>query len=370
MLKVMQILPALDVGGVERGTLEVASALVNAGHQSIVVSAGGRLVKQLQSQGSRHINLKVGEKSLLTLLLIKKLRSIIIENNIDILHVRSRMPAWIAWLAWKGLDKDNRPGLITTVHGPYSVSRYSAIMVRGEYIIAISDFIRDYILSNYPWVDKNKVRTIYRGVDPAIYYHGYTPTNSWLEGWRHAHPQTRDTFILTLPARITRWKGHEDFISIMDELLKTGLPVHGIVAGGHDHKDRFYLSLKKRLSDTGLDKYISFIGHRADMKEVMAISNIVLSLAKIPEAFGRTALEALALGVPVIAYDHGGASEVLNALFPEGLVEPGNTNAVVEKAVQFYQSKPEPDNHNPFTLEQMLTKTLCLYEEVAEHNQR
>ena len=153
-LTVVQILPALQSGGVERGTLEVAGALVHAGHRSIVVSAGGSLVRELVASGSEHISLPVGRKSLLTLL------------HVDILHARSRLPAWIAWLAWRGMPPQERPHFVTTVHGLYSVNRYSAIMTRGERVIAVSDTARQYILDNYSEVNPGSVVTIFRGVSP------------------------------------------------------------------------------------------------------------------------------------------------------------------------------------------------------------
>lgn len=139
---VLQILPELDCGGVERGTLDVAAELVRRGHRSIVVSGPGRLVPQLIAEGSEHINLPVGKKSIFSARLIPMLRKLFLEQQIDIIHARSRLPAWLAYLAWKKLDPLNRPAFITTVHGPYSVNRYSKIMTRGERVIAISEYIK------------------------------------------------------------------------------------------------------------------------------------------------------------------------------------------------------------------------------------
>ncbi len=143
-LKVLQLLPALDSGGVERGTLEIARALVAAGHESVVLSKGGRLVEQLQREGSRHIARDLGRKSPATFLQYRALRRLFEAERFDIIHARSRLPAWVAWLAWRGMPANARPHFVTTVHGMHSVSRYSAIMCAAERVIAVSDTVRDY----------------------------------------------------------------------------------------------------------------------------------------------------------------------------------------------------------------------------------
>lgn len=365
-LTILQTLPALDVGGVERGTLEVASALVKRGHRSIVVSAGGELVKQLLDQGSEHITLSIGKKSLFTLRYIKQLREILVSEKVSILHPRSRLPAWISFLAWNSMDADIRPHFITTVHGPYTVNSYSKIMMRGERVIAISEYIRDYILKNYPDIDNNKIEVIHRGVSPDEFPRGYQPSSEWLSTWNLQHPQLSGKYVVTLPARVTRWKGQEDFLEIIRTAVARGLPVHGLVAGGpHRGKESFFHSLKEYAKQSGLDNHVTFLGHRSDLKNIMAISDVVFSLAKDPEAFGRTALEALSLGKPVIAYNHGGAAEVLREIFPEGLITPDDVNMAYAKLEEFSKSKPFVSQNNPFTLDLMLTKTINLYEQVA-----
>ena len=138
-LTVLQMLPALESGGVERGTLEVARALVQQGHRSLVISTGGRMVPQLEAEGSEHLEWAVSKRSwLLPLRHVWKLRDLLRRERVDILHVRSRHPAWLAWTAWRGMSADNRPRFLTTAHGLYSVNWYSSVMARGERVIAIS----------------------------------------------------------------------------------------------------------------------------------------------------------------------------------------------------------------------------------------
>lgn len=368
-LTVLQVLPALEVGGVERGTLEVAQALVRRGHRSLVASAGGRLVNRLIAEGSEHIVLPLGTKSLFTLRHIPRLRQILAEENVSILHARSRMPAWIGYLARQSMPALHRPRFVTTVHGPYAVNFYSSIMVRGEHVIAISDYIRNYILDNYPGTDGARIHLIHRGVSPEQFPHGYRPPGAWLARWQEQHPQLTDKYVVTLPARITRWKGQEDFIGIIGATKKQGTPVHGLIVGApHPRKRSFYKHLVASVKNGGLVDDITFLGHRDDLKEIMAVSDVVVSLAREPEAFGRTALEALCLGIPVIAYDHGGAAEVLRAIFPVGLVKPCGQTAVFAKLEEFFNYTPLVPCYNPFTLDTMLQKTLSLYESLALNN--
>ncbi len=362
-LTILQILPELDCGGVERGTLQIAAELVRRNHRSIVVSGPGQLVAQLISEGSEHFELPVGKKSLLSAArLIPKLRRLFQEQKIDIIHARSRLPAWIAYLAWKKLEAEDRPIFMTTVHGPYTVNRYSKIMTSGERVIATSGYIKNYILENYPDVDERKIEIIHRGISKEQYPYAYKPSDIWLKEWKKQHPKLADKFIITLPARVTRWKGHNDFIEIITNARKEGLNVHGLIAGGAGPKKKKYLKeLESIISSNNMNEHFTFLGHRNDMKEIISISSIVLSLAKIPEAFGRTALEALSLGTPVIAYSHGGAAEVLEKMFPEGRATPlsiENVNSIISK---FYISMPKVQDRNDFTLNSMLSKTISVY---------
>jgi glycosyltransferase involved in cell wall biosynthesis len=182
-LTVLQLLPALNSGGVERGTLEVAAELVRQGHRSMVISAGGRMVSELLVAGAGHTDWPIGHKSPLTLRLVPRLRHLLVKERVDILHARSRLPAWIAWLAWRGLDPEIRPCFITTVHGLYSANAYSAVMMKGEHIIAVSDTAREYVLRNYPGVKSEQIPVIHRGVDPAVFPPHFRPDETGLTVW-------------------------------------------------------------------------------------------------------------------------------------------------------------------------------------------
>ena len=365
-LKVIQLLPALNAGGVERGTIEVARELTRRGNQAVVISAGGRLLDELLACDVEHISLDVGLKSPSALLLVKKLRAFFEQSNANIIHARSRMPAWLAYLAWRKMDEVSRPRFVTSVHGPYSVNAYSKIMMRGERVIAISDFIREYICTNYSDVDMGKVSVIPRGIHPDSYSRDYKPAQNWLQQWHKEYPQLTNASVITLPARITRWKGQEDFINIISNLNQMNIDVYGVIAGGVETRRRsFQEKLTAMVRARGLEKKIIFTGHRSDLRDVMSASNLIMSLARTPEAFGRTALESLGLGVPVIAYDHGGASEVLNSIFPQGLVPALDQAAATKRAQEFILNPPRVMKDNPFTLKRMLDSTLSLYDELV-----
>lgn len=362
-LTVVQVLPALESGGVERGTLEVARYLVQHGHRSIVISAGGRLVAQLEAEGSEHIHWPIGSKSLLTLRLIPRLCRFLSENDVDIVHARSRFPAWISFLAWKSMPASRRPRFITTVHGRYSISPYSRIMMRGEQVIVVSEMIRDYVLKHYP-VEQNRLRLNYRGVDPLAFPYRYQPNEHWLTQWYDEFPQTRGKKLMTLPGRITRWKGQLDFINLIAQLSDKHPDIHGLIVGEvKADKTEFQRELAQEITRLGLQKHISVTGHRQDVREVMAISSIVLSFSTQAEAFGRTTLEALSLGIPVIAYAHGGVAEQLAEILPSGQVAVGDIEQAAKLADRWLLQPPiVPDNH-PFQLETMLKTTLAVYQD-------
>jgi len=361
-MKIVQILPELDAGGVERGTLEVAVRLVREGHEAVVISNGGRQVRALEQSGARHVRMPVHRKALASLGQIPHLRKFFLIEKPDIIHLRSRLPAWLAWLAWKSLPRRTRPRLVTTVHGFYSVNGYSAIMTKGEAVIAVSESVRDYILKNYPATDPVKVRVIHRGVDETVYPVGFVPSADWLAAWHAAQPALRGRTPLLMPGRLTRWKGQEDFVRLIARLIALGRPVHGLIVGEPHPKKRAFLDELKALAVTlGVSEHVSFLGHRSDLREIMAVSSVVYSLSLDPEAFGRVSLEALALGKPVVAYNHGGVAEQLQVIFPEGLVPLGDVDAALATTLELLDHGKSPTSIGPFTLQRMLDATLDVY---------
>lgn len=359
---VLQLLPELEVGGVEQGTIEIAEALVAAGHRALVVSAGGRLVARLEAIGARHVTMPIGRKALSTLGLVAPLRRLIEAEGVDLVHARSRLPAWIGRLALRGLPATRRPRWVTTVHGPYTVNAYGRVMVSGERVIAISEFIRDFIFRAWPSLPRERVVLIPRGVDPVRFPYGHAPTAAWLADWQAAHPGLAGRRLLCLPARLTRWKGQQDFIAMLARLVEAGCPVHGLIVGGpHPRKREFEDELRADVAARRLDAHVSFEGQRGDLREILAISDIVYSLTREPEAFGRTTVEALSLGRPVIGYDHGGTGEILARVFAAGRVPPGDVAAAAALTQALLTDCPAVPTSHPYTLEAMQQGTLATY---------
>jgi glycosyltransferase involved in cell wall biosynthesis len=263
------------------------------------------------------------------------------------------------------MDPTTRPRLVSTVHGLHSVSRYSRIMTVGERVIAVSGTVRDYILDNYPGVDPNVIRVIPRGVNDQEFPYGWQPSATWLRQWDAAYPQLLERRVLTLPGRITRLKGQRDFIHLIGALKARGLAVHGLVVGGEDPRRQAYArELHGLVQQQGLGGDITFTGHRDDLRDIFAVSELVLSLSTRPESFGRTVLEALSLGRPVIGYDHGGVGEILAEVYPDGRVPLGDTEALVERVIEVLDRPPPVPRSHPFTLSAMLDRTLLVYHEL------
>ncbi len=365
-MKVVQTLPELNGGGVERGTLELAAYLVREGHEAIVVSNGGRLTEALEQSGARHIRMPVHRKSAATLLQIPPFRRLLEVERPDILHIRSRVPGWVAWLAWRRMDPGRRPRLISTVHGFYAVNHYSAIMTKGERVITGSHSIRDYVRRHYPKTSEELIRVIPRGIDPNLYYPGYSPSADWRARWRSDHPLLEGKYVLLLPGRITRLKGHQDFFELLAELRNDGLPVCGFIAGDAAESKRAYLEeLQSLVQRLGLGDIVRFLGHRGDIREVMAASDIVFALSQQPESFGRTVLEAIALGRPAVGYDCGGVGELLAEFFPAGRVPPGDRKELLTATRAVLDDRPRPARvGEPYTVNAMCHATLRVYEEL------
>jgi len=362
-LTVLQLLPALNSGGVERGTLEVAAELVQQGHRSMVVSAGGHMVTELLAAGAEHTDWPIGRKSPLTLGLVPRLRHLLVKEHVDILHARSRLPAWIAWLAWRGMDPASRPCFITTVHGLYSVNAYSAVMMKGETIIAVSDAAREYALRNFHGVKPEQIRVIHRGVDPAVYLPGFRPDDTWLADWYCRYPSLQDRFVITLAGRASRRKGVFDFISIIAALKERGISAHGLIIGELPVRKRKLRRLESAIAAAGVKEMITCTGIRDDVREIMSVSDAVVSLSLPPESFGRTVNAALSLGVPAAGYAHGGVGEQLARHFPAGVVSPGDTAALVERLASWQAKPPSMQEVRVHTLKAMLAATLDLYRE-------
>ena len=360
---VLQILPDLNSGGVERGTLEVNKYLANLGHRSIVISNGGKMANQIVQDNGEHYKLPIGKKNIYIIFAFFGLIKFIKKNKIDIIHARSRLPAWVCYFVLKLINKDRRPNFVTTIHGHYSINFYSSIMTKGDKVIVVSDTIKEYAIKNYK-VDKKKLILNYRGVSKKEYFFEYKAPKAWLKKWHEQYPETENKKIFSLPARITGWKGQDDFLFVLKNIVKRCPNVHGLIIGDTQKKIQYTNKLQKKIVELGLEKNVSIVGHRKDIREIMSISTIVFSLSSPPEAFGRVSLESLSLGIPVIGYSHGGVKEQLKKLQPTGLVEIGNINQVEKLSYEWLKQPPKIARNNFFTLDKMLRNNLNIYKNI------
>lgn len=370
-ITVVQMLPELEGGGVERGTLEMGRYLASKGHRSLVVSSGGRLVKQLKDEGSTHIDWAVGSKTPRCLSYLWPLRRLLIKEEVDILHLRSRMPAWIGYLAWLSLPKKKRPVLVTTFHGFYSVNKYSAVMTKGDGIIAVSESIKKHIFEQYDV--KREVCLIFRGVDETV-FDPEIINNSRLDSFRTSWRIKPDAPVIMLPGRLTRLKGQEVFLNSLVKVKDHNF--QAVMVGDIKENPGFVSELTEIIKENGLQDKVTMVGHCSDMPAGLMLADVVLSASSSePEAFGRTTVEAMAMGKPVIATAHGGSLETVVHGETGWLVMPSDPEDMArrinealenpEKLMLLGKSGQERVRKN-FTTESMCSKTVNLYRELLQ----
>lgn len=361
-IKVMQVVPALNVGGVERGTVEFAQYLKQQGHQSIVVSAGGTMVKTLEQAGVQHITLNVNKKSLSSLFSVNKLRHLMNEHDVDVVHARSRIPAWLSYFALKKLPS-KRPHFVTTLHGLHSVSKYSAIMASGDQVIAVSDAAKEYLQSNFSDYLKHEPVVIPRGIDEQFSY-GHKPNKEWLTAFNKQFPQLLNSKKVLLPGRLTRVKGVENLL----HWLKNSDVSHQLLLTASPDESKYSRKIHQMLEHNGVSERVVWLGLQTDMPNLYAAVDVVVSSNNKPESFGRTVLEAISVGTPVVGFASGGVKEVLKNTFPEGIVEDQNTEQLASVIDQFLVNRPSVKPHNLYSNQNMFEKTLAVYRGVMDAN--
>lgn len=361
-MRIVQLLPELNEGGVERGTVELSRELVRLGHESIVISSGGKLAGVIETDGGRHITFDVCSKNPLSALnRVLKLRRLIKELDPDVLHARSRVPAWLAYLANKSLHIP----FVTTVHGFNSVSPYSRIMTMGDHVICVSHSVKEYIQRHYHTPDA-KITVIPRGID----LEQFNPENLDRDFIRtfKAHYGLNDRFVVAAVGRITQLKDLETLIRAIALVTHETPNVTALIVGGvREDKQGYFASLKTLASELGVEDRIVFTGSQSNVAEIYALSDVVVSASKKPESFGRSVAEAIAMNTPVIATNHGGVLDIVvegtNGYFvsvgdPQGLAQKIGEAAHLEfDGYRYIQ--------NRFSLQQMVKKTIGVYRELV-----
>jgi len=372
-ITVVQMLPDLESGGVERGTLELGKYLTANGHQSIVISAGGRMVPQLEKEGSRHISWEIGVKGPACLQYLLPLRRLLVTEKVDILHLRSRLPAWIGYLACKSLPSGQRPHLVTTFHGFYSVNAYSAVMTKGERVIAISNAVAAHIKARYD-VAADRIAVIYRGFDEAA-FNPETVTAIRMqrlkESWRIKDLKSP---LIMLPGRLTHWKGHDVFLKSLARIISSQWLA--VCVGDKNENPSHTEQLEKLIAELNLTDRVKFVGHCTDMPAALILADVVVSASSTePEAFGRIAVEAQAMGKPVIASAHGGSLETVLNRRTGWLVKPRDTVSLAEALREAISddalrkklgSEGQKWVQENFTVSKMCRSTLDLYQQILD----
>lgn len=369
---ILQILPALHSGGVERGTADIARAVVQAGWRSLVASSGGALVERIEAEGSQHITLPLNTKNPLSLWRnAARIGELIDKEQVDILHARSRGPAWSGWHA-----AQTHPScrFITTFHGAYRFrSRlkraYNSVMARGELVIAVSDFIAGHIIEHYG-LSPDNIRVIPRGVDLA-HFDPAALSQEVMQELAEQWGMTPDVPVVLAPGRIARGKGHDWMIEALATLKRRDFLV--VFLGVGNPRSSYYQEVDRLLAQHGLTECVRFAPPTPHMPEALSLARVVVMPSVREEAFGRVAVEAQAMKCPVIAINHGGASETILHEETGWLVSP--RRAELAAAVQHALDLPERDRRtmgeqarrhvaDRFSLEQMCAYTLGTYEEL------
>lgn len=323
---VLQVLPALGGGGVERGTVEIAAAIAGAGGTALVASAGGRMAPLVERAGGRNIILPLDTRTPWNIWRnAARLAAVIRAERVEIVHARSRAPAWSAWLAAR------RTGVhfVTTYHAPYgerprAKRAYNAVMARGEIVIAISRHIAALVAARHG-VDPVRIRVIPRGVDPAA-FDPAAVTPDRLARLDRAWRLPAGAPVLLLPGRLTRWKGQEVLIAAL--ALMRRRDAVAVLVGSAQGRHRFAAGLVDRATKAGVADRVRLVGHEDDMPAALLRADIVINASTDPEGFGRVVIEAQAMARPVIATDHGGAAETVAHGITGWLVPPGDPAAL------------------------------------------
>jgi glycosyltransferase involved in cell wall biosynthesis len=368
---VLQIVPSLVSGGAERGTVELAGALAAAGWLSYVASGGGPLARDIVRAGATHLSLPLASKNPLTMRRnAARLARLIGDLGIDIVHARSRAPAWSAWSAARATGRH----FVTTFHNAYGARaalkrRYNSVMARGERVIAISRFVADHVASVYG-VGPDRLRTIPRGVDLDI----FDPTRVGAQRMVSLAAQWRlpdGVPVVMLPGRLTRWKGGLDFIAAIAALERRDLCC---VLVGPEQRRGFRQELEAAIERRGLVGLFRIVEDCRDMPAAYMLADAVVSASNDPEGFGRVIIEAQAMGRPVVATDHGGAREtilpgVTGWLVPPG--EPAALAAAIDEALSLsadgrarFAQRTTAHVAAHFSREAMCSRTIEVYEEL------
>ncbi len=357
-MRIVQIIPELNEGGVERGVVELNREFVKKGIESFVISAGGKLENQINIAGGNHVKFDVCSKNIFTAFSrVKGLKKILKEIKPDIIHVRSRVPAWLVYFANKKLNIK----VVSTVHGFNSVGFYSSIMQKSDAVICVSNSIKEYIQKHYK-TSENKITVIPRGIDLEL-FNPKKIDETFIENFKKEF-NLKDKFIVSSVGRVTQLKDYETFIKAI-LLVKKEIPnIMGLIVGGvRSDKEDYLNSLKSLIKELKLEENIIFTGSQSKIEQIYALSDVVISSSKKPESFGRAVAEAICMNKPVIATNHGGVKDIIIENENGFFFEVGNDQELANNILKSKKLSFDGYDYisNNFSLENMLDKTIEVY---------
>lgn len=357
-MRIVQVIPELNEGGVERGVVELNREFVKKGIESFVISAGGKLENQINLDGGNHVKFDVCSKNIFTAFSrVNALKKILKEINPDIIHVRSRVPAWLIYFANKKLNIK----VVSTVHGFNSVGFYSSIMQKSDAVICVSNSIKEYIQKHYQ-TSENKITVIPRGIDLKL----FNPKNideTFIENFKKEF-NLKDKFVVSSVGRVTQLKDYETFIKAI-LLVKKEIPnIVGLIVGGvRSDKENYLNSLKSLIKELNLEENIIFTGSQSKIEQIYALSDVVISSSKKPESFGRAVAEAICMNKPVIATNHGGVKDIIIENVNGFFFEVGNDKELEDNILKAKTLKFDGYDYisTNFSLGNMVDKTINIY---------
>lgn len=372
-IAVLQVVPALETGGAERSTIDIARALSAEGHRALVASQGGRLEGELRDAGGELVRMALDTKQPLKILAnAQALAGLVRAENIAIVHARSRAPAWSALIA----ARRTGAAFVTTYHGIYNARTplkcwYNSVMVRGDAVIANSQWTADHIRSTYS-VRPERLSVIPRGIDFAVFDPARVDPGE-LRALRRQWRADDDTNVIMLPGRLTRWKGQLVLVGALARLAQNGKlkNLRAVFAGDAQGRDGYGREIERAVVQHNLGDVVVLAGHVGAMPTAYAAADIIVSASTDPEAFGRVPPEAAAMGKPVIATDHGGARETVLPGISGLLTPPGDAGALAAAIADLLQ-RPKAELSRMgeagqahvranYSVERMQRETLALY---------
>lgn len=371
---ILQVIPELGPGGAEQGCIDVATAIQKAGGRALVISHSGDRVYDLVRSGAQHITLPVHSKNPFVMWRnIYRLRNIIRREGVDIVHARSRAPAWSAYFAVRGTQAK----FITTCHALYNIHNrfkraYNRIMAKGVRVIAISRAVSDYLQREYG-MDAQNIRIIHRGVPMEKFNPAHVTPERMInlaQLWRIPE----GAHVVMLPGRLTRWKGHHVLIEAIARLGRSD--VFALLIGSDQGRSAYTQELHDLIAKHGLEGQVRIVDHCTDMPAAYMLAEIVVSASTEPEGFGRIPVEAQAMGRLVIATDHGGAAETVLPDETGFLVPPGDASALCDKIRDILALDEQTrmslafrgmqNARDRFSKDRMTTDTLKVYNEIMD----